>query len=141
MTEYAYDPDRFDAEIILDRRGMRGPFTTTDLMELFGVSRTTIATSVRRGVLPRAEKPGKPGDQYPAEWSHDQIVGALATGQHPKQRIQHPCKNPRKRKEIEHGTIRGYRMEQYRGIKPCDLCRTARTVHDRRRGYRGWGRS
>ena len=39
-----YDPDRFDAEIILDRSGELGPYTTDVLCRLFDVNRSTICT-------------------------------------------------------------------------------------------------
>lgn len=32
-------------------------------------------------------------------------------------------------KEIEHGTVAGYRLHRYRGIEPCQACRDAYALH------------
>lgn len=114
---YTYDPDRFDAEILLDRAGVTAPYTTPALCRLFGITRQTVQNRIRDGWIPKPAVPGT--TQQPHEWTFEQVIDMLIVGTEPK---------PRPLKPIPHGTRGGYSAHYRRGIPPCDLCLEAERV-------------
>lgn len=123
VTEYAYDPDRFDCEILIERSGHTS-FTAQVVAELVGCSYNTVRKRLSQGKYPRpaifdaCDKGfvggGHLGVTSEAKchlWSREQVIDMMIMGK--------PCK------PIEHGTLSGHTLERKRRIPHCDPCRHA----------------
>lgn len=122
---WVYDPDEFDAEIILDRLG-NCDYTAETLAELFKCSAWTVRKAVREDRIVQPAFPWTPSRPDPHRWSREQVVLMLATGVHPTGMEERRAQNVR-----EHGTAKGARQHEWREETMCNPCLAARRAHRR----------
>lgn len=103
-----FDDERYDAEIILNRRGRRD-FTARDIAEILNCHTSNIWKNVVRGRFPVPKVPGV-GSQG-AIWSQEQVIEMMIL--------------KKKRLPREHGTVRGARQHESLREEFCEPCRLA----------------
>ena len=122
---FPYDPDRFDAEILVDRLPV-GRYDSDALALIFKVSRNAVNHWVRERKIPQPQLVEDEDNVGKARarnvWTREQFINIVYAGKPKNVLLDRP---------IEHGTNNGYRQHYRRDEVPCEECRLAHNAKAR----------